>query len=357
MLLSYLIMASLTETAFLARKIIKWSIVGLVSFIFLRLAFFAAIDFYRITFPPPALVPNNALGKLPKIEFPPSATSSGQLNFTVQTVSGSIPEASDAARVYFMPKNRSNLLSLSRAQTLVSNIGFTTTPRQVENSDVYHWIDLKNPLRSVDLDIVTGQFELKYAYIHELTLFNQTNVPSPVQATNEVLAFFQKLGITPTDLDFDNPQVTYLHLVGNTLEPTTSQSQANAVRVDIFRQPYSTYPILTDKPGEANVNFIIGGSIAPNKDVLKVTYNHWEIDSKTMGIYALKTAQTAYAELQAGQGYIASLPPDNNLVITDVFLAYYDSKAPQLFLQPVYVFKGENNFMAYVPAVAPPWTE
>ncbi len=350
-------MASLTETAFLSRKIIKWSIIGLISFTILRILFFAAVDFYRVAFPPPALVPNNALGKLPRIEFPESATPSGQLNFTIQTISGTIPEASTAARVYFMPKSRSSLLSLSRAQTLVGNIDFTTTPRQVGNSTLYHWIDIRNPLRSIDMDIVTGQFQLKYAYIHELTLFNQNLVPSPVQAINEVLTFFQKLGIKPPDLDFDNPQITYLRLVGNTLEPTTSQSQADAVRVDIFRKPYSTYPVLTDKPGEANVNFILSGAMDPNKNILEVNYNYWAVDTKTLGIYKLKSAQTAWAELQAQQAYFASLPPDNNVVITDVFLAYYDSKASQLFLQPVYVFKGENNFTAYVPAVAPPWTE
>jgi hypothetical protein len=350
-------MGSLTETAFLSRKIIRWSIFGLIGFTILRLVFFAAIDFYRVTFPPPALVPNNALGKLPKIEFPESATPSGQLSFTINTVSGTIPEASDAARVYFMPKNRSNLLSLSRAQVLVNNVGFNTTPRQIGDTNAYHWIDLRNPLRSIDLDIVTGQFQLKYAYIHELTLFNQPNIPPPVQATNQVLAFFRKMGITAVDLDFDNPQVTYLRLVGNSLEPTTSQSQANAVRVDVFRKPYSNYPVYTDKLGQANVSFIISGAIETNKDILEVNFHHWEVDERTMGIYALKQASTAYTELQSGQAYFVSLPPDNNVVITDVFLAYYDSKMPQLFLQPVFVFTGENGFMAYVPAVAPPWTE
>ena len=351
-------MASLTETAFQARKTIKWALVGLVAFIFLRLAFFAALDFYRVTFPPPALIPNNALGKLPKIEFPKSASPSGQLTYKIQTVNGAIPEASDAARVYFMPKSRSNLLSLSRAQSLVGRIGFATTPRQVGDTTLYHWIDLKSPLRTIDLDIVSSQFELKYAYVHELTLFSEPYVPSPVQATNEVLSFFQKLGMIPADLNFINPKITYLQLVGNQLGETTSQSQANAVRVDIFRQSYSSYPVVNDQPGQGNVSFILSGATDTNKKILEVKYNYWEVDAKTLGIYTLKKAQTAFSELQNNQAYFASWPENTNtIVITDVYLAYYDGKNPQLFLQPVYVFKGEGGFVAYVPAVAPPWTE
>jgi hypothetical protein len=350
-------MDSLTETEYMSRKTIRCALVGLVVFIILRLVFFALIDLYRITFPPPALVPNNALGKLPKIEFPQSASPSGQLTYKIQTVSGTIPEASDAARVYFMPKNRSNLLSLSRAQSVVGKVGFTTTPRQINDTNVYHWIDLRNPLRSIDMDIVSGHFEMKYAYVHELSLFNTTAVPSPIQATNKVLAFFQKIGITPKDLDVENPLITYLRLSGNRLEPTTSQSQANAVKVDIFRKSYATYPVVTDAPGQANVSFILSGSFENEKDVLEVKYKHWDIDERTIGVYKLKTAQSAYAELQQGKAYFASLPQDTNIIITNVHLAYFDSVQAQLFLQPIYVFTGENGFAAYVAAVAPPWTE
>jgi hypothetical protein len=35
-------------------------------------------------------------------------------------------------------------------------------------------------------------------------------------------------------------------------------------------------------------------------------------------------------------------------------LGYFESFAPQEYYQPIYIFKGDNNFIAYVEAVAPP---
>ena len=43
--------------------------------------------------------------------------------------------------------------------------------------------------------------------------------------------------------------------------------------------------------------------------------------------------------------------------VRTVTLAYYDSLDPQNYLQPVFVFEGDDGFLAYVPAVALPWTE
>lgn len=349
-------MTTLTETAFFSRRFIRWGIIGFIGFIILRILFFMALDAYRRAFPPPLLVPNNALGKLPKINFPQTASPSGQLTYTLRTIEGAIPEASEAAIVYFMPKQRSNLLSLSRAQEFVNRLGFTTTPRQVSDTG-YRWIDLRNPLRTIEMDVVNNHFELKYNFGFDLSLFAARRVSSPLQAGGEILAFFQKLGISSPDLDTQNPQITYLKLVGDKLEPTTSQSQADAVRVDIFRRGYFGLPTVTDTTQEANVVFIISGSAETDKRIIYAKFKHWTIDNQTIGIYKLKSATTAYNELIAGQAYYARLPNETSIAITNVRLAYFDSVYPQLFMQPVFVFEGEPGFTAYVTAVAPPWIE
>jgi len=40
-----------------------------------------------------------------------------------------------------------------------------------------------------------------------------------------------------------------------------------------------------------------------------------------------------------------------------VYLAYYDSLDPQTYLQPVFVFEGDDDFLAYVPAVEAAWVD
>lgn len=349
-------MATLTETAYYSRKIINWSFVGLIGLIVARILFSYLVTVLRQAFPAPPLRPNYAFGKLPRISFPQTASPSGELTFTLQTISGTLPVASEAARVFFMPKERSNFLSLSNAQEMVGRIGFTATPRQVA-STVYRWIDTRSPLRSFEMDIVNNHFTLAYAYIHDLSLFSEREVPSPVQVTQESQQFLQTLGLTLPDVNLAG-KINYLKLVGDKLEPTTSQSQAEAVQADLFRKDTDSMRVVTDSPEEGIITFFFSGSRRSDRRLLSAKYSYWPVDLRTAGIYKLKTSQQAWAELGEGKGYFASLPRGEvQIVVTNVYLAYYDSREPQLFLQPVFVFEGDPKFVAYVPAVAPPWTE
>ena len=73
----------------------------------------------------------------------------------------------------------------------------------------------------------------------------------------------------------------------------------------------------------------------------------------------MKPSSTAWEELQAGRGFIARYPTNGaiSIVVRQVYLGYYDSFDPQMYLQPVFVFEGDNGFLAYVPAVIPEWIE
>jgi len=348
-------MATLTETAFYTRKYIKWGAVGLILFLVLRIAFNSFLSYLNVLFPP-QVIPDNAFGRLSAISFPQSASPSAQLNYSLRTISGTLSEASNSATVYFMPKNRATLLSLSETQALVERIDFTTSPRQI-TSTAYRWVDITNPLRTIELDIVSKQFTLNYLFAHDLTLFTERNIPTPKQAQAETLDFLQSLNLPTGDIVVSQPKIQYLKLVGNQLQPATSESQADAVRVDYFRQNYHGMPARTDKPQEGNIAFILSGA-GGQKRVLYAKYHYWPIDTRVSGIYKLKTPEQAFTELQNGHAYFASLPNnETRIAITNSYLAYYDGMIPQLFYQPVFVFEGDQGFIAYVPAVAPPWTE
>ena len=351
-------MATLTETAYYGRKVVRWAIIALIGYVILRISFTIFVRIIQQAFPRAPLIPNQAFGKLPALKFPETTASpSGQLEFTLQTVSGTIPEASNAAKVYFLPKNRSSLLSLSNAQTLVARTGFTSTPRQISPT-VYRWIDLDAPFRTIELDIVNNHFELNYAYSHDPNLFTEKSLPSPLQAENDAEVFMQTLGLTTTDLDLVNPKVTFLKFDGSKLILASSQSQADAIQLDYFHKKYDGMQVLTDQPNAGTLTFIFSSSLNANKHILYVKYHYWPTDINTLGIYKLKTSAQAYQELLAGKGYLASFPPNQNQIkLTNVYLAYYDSREPQLFLQPIFVFEGDPNFQAFVSAVAPPWIE
>ena len=99
------------------------------------------------------------------------------------------------------------------------------------------------------------------------------------------------------------------------------------------------------------------GAKRNDKRVIQAEYTYWPLDTRSFAAYHLKTSEQAYQELQNGKAYFAQFPQNQTqITITNIFLAYFDGKSPQLYMQPVFVFEGEN-FLAYVPAIAPPWVE
>lgn len=352
-------MATLTETAFYTRNIIKWAIIGIIGFIILRLILGYTVGAIRRALPPPQLKPNNLYGRLSAISFPQGASPSGELTYRLETISGTIPEASSAAQVYLMPKEQINLGSLLDAQNFVKPIGFTNDPRKISDT-VYRWVDPRNPLRSLELNIVSYHFTYTYAYIHDLTLFTDQQIPAPSQAISESVGFLQSLGVNHNDIDTVNPHVEYLQLKGNKFEKATSQSTANAVQVDFFRKNLNGMKVVTDNNESGVISFILSGARRADQRILSVKYRYWPLETAQVGrqaIYPLKTSAQMWQELQNHQAYYVSLSSGNTAVITDAYLAYYDSDEPQLYLQPVMVFEGENGFMAYVPAVSSQWTQ
>ncbi|RJR15425.1 hypothetical protein C4579_02185 [Candidatus Microgenomates bacterium] len=350
-------MATLTETAFYARKYIKWGAVGLVVFLTLRLLFNITLNYIRTTFPP-KVEPNNYFQVLPAITFPKSASPSADMNFRLETISGGLPTTPEIARVFFMPKDRANLLSLSNAQTFVGKLGFTTSPHQLTETK-YRWTDLKSPLRTIEMDIVSNRFSLVYLYQHDLSLFNEKNIPTTEEAISEAASFFKNLGVVFYDIDTINPRTQYLRLVGNQLQPASSQSQADAIRVDFFRLPIDRHPVVTDTFTKGNVSIILTGARDQNRRVISATYHYWPVLSDSPALYKLKTAEEAWLEFLGSRTYIAQVPDPitGDIIINNMYVAYFDSDASQTYLQPVFVIQGENNFAAYVPAIAPPWSE
>lgn len=344
-------MATLTETAYYSRLGIKWGSAGLLVFIVLRLIFGAAVAYYQSI--PRPLKPDYYWGPLPEVSFPQVASPSGQLSFVLQTQTGTIPEvASAAARVYLMPKQSQHLLSLTESQAIVRRMGFDGEPRE-ESKTQFQWTDADSQLRTIVMETTNKHFKLNYFFPYDLTLFTQRVIPSPQEATSEGISFLQQAQLDIPDIALTTPTVTYLKLVGNQLEPTSSQSQADGVRLDFFRQPYASIPVVTDTFSDGIIQMTMSGATDSKKRLLEVKYNYWPADAQQYGIYPIKTSQKAWEELQAGRTYIAKFPKDTTRIrISDVFLAYYDSVAAQTFMQPIYVFVGEKNtFAAYVSAV------
>jgi hypothetical protein len=350
-------MSSLTETAYYTRRAINWTILGIIAYFILRFSWTIFVALWLTVFPPHAPPPNHAFGKLPAIKFPPVATPSGTLTFQLETIQGTVPQASPSAAVYFMPKSSPNLLGLSNTQEFAKKLQFDPTPIQ-ESKNIYRFNDPEEPLRRMRYDIVSKNFIIRYAFERDAAVFIEKNFTSSESIQQEALDMLESYSLYPDDLDEGPVTISYLRLLGNQLVPTTSLSQSDAVRVDFFRKAIGGSPVITPSADEAHVSIIFSGSRGSKKRLLQFAYTYWPIDYTTNATYALKSSTQAWEELQQGKGYILRYPKNSSTaVVRNAHLAYYDSFDPQTYLQPVFVFEGDNGFLAYVPAVTAEWTE
>ncbi len=351
-------MATLTETAYQTRKAINWMILAIIAYIILRIFWSITSSIFLMIFPPKAPPPTHAFGKLPPLQFPaPVSSPSGTLTFQLETIEGTVPKASESATVFFMSKSAPNLLALTNATAFAKRLEFINEPIQ-ETKYIYRYEDAEAPLRKLRYDIVTKNFILRYLYEQDMGVFTERNIALEDAAKMEAKNILQTYNLYEKDIELGTTKVQYLKLSGNTLTQTTSQSQADAVRIDYFRQSVAGTQIVTPYPGEGPISFVFSGSTNIKKRVLQFAYTFWPVDYQTTATYALKPSSLAWTELQNGQGYIVRYPKKTlTAVVRKVTLAYYDSIEPQTYLQPVFVFEGDNDFLAYVPAVDATWVE
>jgi len=350
-------MASLTETAYFARRTINWAIIAVVAYILMRIFWSIFITVFLLIFPPKAPPPNHLFDKLPELVFPLQATPSAKLTFQLQTIEGTVPKASESATVYLMPKTAPNLLGLNKAQDFATGFNFDPTPVQ-ENKNIYRFNDAELPLRRLRYDIVSNNFIIRYAFEQDPSVFNGKNLPLPEIGTTEAVNLLQSHNLYPADLAGGTNEVLFLKVNGTQLVGTSSLSQADAERIDFFRKPIGDTQVLTPFTDQAPVSIIFSGSSDAKKRIIQFAYTFWLIDYQTTATYALKTSDQAWEALQSGRGYIARYPTSGNVaVVRNVYLAYYDSFDPQTYLQPIFVFDGDNGFRAYVPAISSSWIQ
>src|SRR5579872_7180388 len=110
-------MADLSHVADATRKIAKIITIGVVAIILLVVIFNIGIMIKNLIAPTPPTPPTVAFGTLPSLTFP--ASNSASYTYTINTLSGSLPQLPDRIAVYQLTQPLPNLLGLDKAKILV----------------------------------------------------------------------------------------------------------------------------------------------------------------------------------------------------------------------------------------------
>jgi hypothetical protein len=339
---------TLTQAAITTRKFVRYGIFFVIFLLMFRIIWNAGIKLYLKIFPPAPPPPTVTYGKLPVLPFP----QKDKVNFslTQETAEGTLPTFPTTAKVYYMPKRSANLLSLDEARQKAAALGFSPTEQTVSDT-TYKFTNSTLP-STLTMNIVTGVFSINYDLKVDPSPLS-SKPPSPEVGAASVQSYLSSADLLPADLTGPVGH-EYLKINGDKLISALSLSDASLTKIHLFRKNYGDYPSMTPDPTKANVWFLLGGGATGSKGIVAAEFHYFAVDETQFSTYPIKTAQAAWDDLIAGKGYLASQgtnKENDSVKIRKIYLAYYDAGEAIDFYQPIVVFEGDNNFVAYVPAV------
>ncbi len=355
-------MATLSETAYYARKGINLLIIASIVIIIVRVIIITIEPWLRPQEKP--LPPTVSFGKLPY----PNAQSDldipkGPFTYSLETVDNKLPVVPNPMNVYFLPLPKVTSLSRDDMKDRAARLGFTGNPIKLQDT-LWRFIDPVNSLRSLEIDEVTGHFTLRYNYALDQNLFQENTLTTADQgaATN---ALRQALGGIPAELS-GKQTISYLKLVNSQLIPFPSLDIADAMvvtfnRTDIpgpAKDQKISYPVLSPNAAKGVNYALVSPASDPKKKILEMRYVFLpQAPGVPPGTYPTISAEEAFSLLQKGEAIIASLPENftNAVSVRQAYFAYLEPYPTQTYLEPIMVFSDRKGFLAYVPLISREW--
>lgn len=320
-----------------------WTKRGVIGFIiFIVLAVSATVGYsiwyqYQISHRPPVEEkPEMKFGVLPSLLFPPQSVSTSNYSYTLDTVTGGLPQTPKLMKVYFMPSTSVTLMAPDRAQKLAQSLGFTNGP-QIISPSVNKYTD--NNSGELNIDLTNGNF-----HFQRLTSTDSAELTKNVtneQLTQDFSGYLESKGLLNEDL---RPGRTAL--INSKATLTTSK----AVDISIWPADFENLPIVTAYSNYSLIKATVTNLEKETDKFIRLDYTFWPIDKTTYSTYPLKTADEAFSELRGGKGFVSLESPNPKVSITTVTLGYYESEDYSPYLQPVFLFKGPE-FAAIIPAI------
>lgn len=343
---------NLTNINYFGRLFVKYGLAFLVFLMVGRVLWNAFAAYWKATHPDPPPPPTVGFGILPNLKFPVQDESDKPKSYSLELVYG-LKEINDRAKVFLVTKTTANLLADERVKSIAANYGFIFTPETIAD-ETYRFT--KNTPLDMDLEInsVDFTFSLQSNFLARPDLLaSGEKLPEEFEAVERVKRFVRSADLMGADLATASGKVTFLKSIGGELKTAFSLSEANFLQVDLNRNPIDqVYKIYTSQGEKGIISAKITAAFSSNNSVVEMDYFYRQVDYLNFETYPLRTLKSAWNLVQAGDAYVINGQNIEEAVIREVELAYYDSFEEQKYFQPIYVFKGDNNFMAFVPAVS-----
>lgn len=340
---------TLTDLSYYFRKFLPYFIL----FCLIFLIFFFSIKLtliYLDSNKTTAVYINPIFGKIGPPEIPQSTMSAG-LKFTLDTIQGQPVTATDTAKVFFLPQYNPRFGYSEKIYLMAKSFGFDT--EVVKHQLVGKTATFVDADKTLTIDISNFNYKFDRKVNNELFSSPQMTIPTKTIIENNAVDFLKKIGRYPDELGKGTTNIIYLKYnpINQNLVNVEKSSQAQLVEVDFQRPNIDNFDMVTPRffTSQNYVVMIFEGS---DYTVIKSQIAFFEKSEEQVGAYRVKTGEEAWSELNSGLGFVvAGTQGQKNIVIKSMKLSYFDPDIYQNYLQPVYVFLGEGDFVGYVPAV------
>lgn len=342
-------MTTLTQTSTTVRNfsLRVGQVIAALVVLFIIFKFGGAI--FSLISPQPATVPTAAFGKLPQFDLS-EGVAADNLNIRVDTISGDIPNLDTSAKVFAQESPDITFGNLDQATKIATHLGFLPNSQDLGGGKV-KFSDAKRPDRFLTMELASNNFNLTSNFLGDLSILD-SKPKSTETVQSAAVKFLQNFGFSVTEFPANKITAVFYTLISGNLVKTDSLSSANVVKI-IFK-PTDLDLVSVDYINEADPLVWV---IVSDKDVLAGEKALVRIQKHKFATYPLKGAAVAFAQLKQGKGVLNKQPNGNNFVVRNVKIAYVASRKYQPYLEPVYIFEGNDGVNAYVGAVSDSWVE
>ena len=340
---------TLTEVSYYSRKFAPFVLLLLL----ILLILYYLIKVLLLTIAPPkepSIYYNPIFGKIKKPvikDFTPSTN----INFKIDTIEGRPVTATESAKVYFLPSATARFGYREKIYLIAKTLGFDTeaVKHKLEGKEAV----FKDEKQSLQIDITSFNFTYEYSFENDPQIFQNTIIPQKKESQDKAVDFLTKIGRYPEELAQGRTNTIFI-----SYDPEARQMRlletnigANMVEIDFYRPDQEQYPIISPKYFNSQ-NYVMMAFYPSGFKIIKAQIKYYEKSGTQVGFYPIKTGDAAWEALNAGKGMIIQNESSSKeILIKKMFLGYFDPDIYQEYLQPIYVFLGDNNFVGYVPAI------
>jgi hypothetical protein len=212
-------------------------------------------------------------------------------------------------------------------------------------------------LRRIRGNRVSYDFTITSNYTSHSAILDALYLQNEKKSIGLVKSTLENMELLSDDIDLTKTKTKLFSLKDGKLSPSTSLSNSHIVEVDLYQRDVNKLPIYYENPNGSNMTFLLGTSLTQDSDnqIVGANFIHQKVSNRS-STYPIKTTEEAFEELINGKAYVGSyFGTSKTISLRDVTLGYYISREPQDFLLPIFVFRGDNGFTAYVSAVKDGW--